>query len=295
MPVIYLLITILSVSMQSFFTKIYSNKTQKGVLLYNTMATLVALFIFAITAGFRFTFITGNFLYSLLFALSYFLAIFGLTMAIKTGPLSLTALMESYSMIIASLYGVLVLHDPVTPFMWAGFALLVVSLTFINLEPKKKDAEAKSGNGINLKWVIFVLIGFCGNGFCTVIQKMQQVWSEKTYGEVLYTNDFMMAGLLVAFFAFLVAALITERDSLKENFRYGWLPAIGKGAANGLANIFSILLYTVMVISLANALIAAGGVVLAAIFAVVIYKEKLNRYQWIGLAVGVASLVLLNL
>lgn len=295
MPIVFLLLTIVSATVQNFFTKIYSGRTEKGVFMFNALSTFFALLVFVVTAGFRFTFVPGVFLYSFAFALSYFLAVFGLTMAIKTGPLALTALIESYSMIVASVYGVVFLHDPVTPFMTVGFILLVISLTLINLEPKAKGEEKKSENGINLKWAIFVFIGFAGNGACTVLQKTQQVWSEKVFGEILYINDFMLGALFIALIAFIVLSLCTERKDMKEILSKGWAPAIGRGLSNGLANFFSILLYAVMIVSLANALIAAGCVVLAAIISVVIYKERLNPYQWAGLAVGIASLVFLNL
>lgn len=298
MPVLFLMLTVVSATVQNFFTKIFSTKTDKGVFLFNAMSAFVALFIFVAMAKFQFTFVWGNFLYAVLFALSYFFAVFGLTMAIKTGPLSITALIESYSMIVASIYGVIFLHEPITPFMIAGFILLVISLTLVNYEKKAKEDEPKEKtNGISLKWIIFVSIGFIGNGFCTVVQKMQQVWSENTYGlgQFLYSNEMMILGLLIAVVAFIICSFIMERKDIKEVAQKGWAPAIGRGLSNGCANLFSILVMTMMAVSLANAVIAAGCVILSAIISVVIYKEKLNVYQWIGIGIGVVSLVFLNI
>lgn len=295
MPLLLLFLTVVSATVQNFFTKIYSGKTDKGVFLFNATSALVALLVFAITAKFRFVFVWGNMLYALLFALSYFFAVFGLTMAIKTGPLSITALIESYSMIVASVYGVVFLSEPMTPYMITGFVLLVISLTLVNYE--KKGAAPKGQAGINAKWIFFVSVGFLGNGLCTVVQKAQQVWSEKTYGagQFLYSDEMMMAGLLAAAVAFTVCFLVSERKYFKEVIRYGGLPAVGRGVSNGLANVFSILVMTMMAVSVANAVIAAGCVVLSALISVVIYKEKLNAFQWAGIAIGVVSLVFLNL
>ena len=299
MPVLFLTLTVVSATVQNFFTKIFSTKTDKGVFLFNAMSAFVALFIFIAMAKFQFTFVWGNLLYAILFALSYFFAVFGLTMAIKTGPLSITALIESYSMIVASIYGVAFLNEPITPFMIAGFALLLISLTLVNYEKKAENGEEKQEktNGISLKWIIFVSIGFIGNGFCTVVQKMQQVWSENTYGagQFLYSNEMMILGLLLAVVAFVVCSFIMERKDMKEVLQKGWAPAIGRGLSNGGANLFSILVMTMMAVSVANAVIAAGCVILSALISVLVYKEKLNIYQWIGIGIGVVSLVFLNL
>ena len=72
-------------------------------------------------------------------------------------------------------------------------------------------------------------------------------------------------------------------------------PAIGRGLSNGCANLFSILVMTMMAVSVANAVIAAGCVILSALISVLFYKDKLNVYQWIGIGVGVVSLLFLNI
>ena len=41
--------------------------------------------------------------------------------------------------------------------------------------------------------------------------------------------------------------------------------------------------------------ISAGGVVLAALVSVLLYKEKLQSQQWIGMCLGTRAIVALNL
>ena len=41
--------------------------------------------------------------------------------------------------------------------------------------------------------------------------------------------------------------------------------------------------------------ISAGGIVIAFLFALLVYREKLSKTQQIGYAIGVTSVVLLNL
>lgn len=300
MPALMLVLTIVSATVQSFFTKIFSKKTERGVFFFNAMSALIALPVFLVSAKFQFTFLWENFLYSVLFALSYFFAVFGLTMAIKTGPLSITALIESYSVILAAIYGIVFLHEPITLCMIIGFVLLILSLTLVNYEKKtavEHTEQAEELKAINGKWLFFVSVGFVGNGCCMIVKKMQQVWSENTFGEgiFLYGNELMIMGLLIAFVALMVCAFVMEKKDVKEVFRLGWAPAIGRGLSNGLANLFSLSLMAMMAVSLANALLAAGCVILSALISVSIYKEKLNVWQWVGLGIGILSLVFLNL
>ena len=60
MPVLFLTLTVVSATIQNFFTKIFSTKTDKGVFLFNAMSAFVALFIFVAMAKFQFTFVMDS-------------------------------------------------------------------------------------------------------------------------------------------------------------------------------------------------------------------------------------------
>jgi drug/metabolite transporter (DMT)-like permease len=81
--------------------------------------------------------------------------------------LSLTSLFISYSLLLPTFYGLIFLGDKVSIFFAPAIILLVTSLFLINKRSDKKQ--------INPKWIFYVVLATVGNGFCSVIQKMQQM------------------------------------------------------------------------------------------------------------------------
>ena len=77
------------------------------------------------------------------------------------GSLGVTMLIFSYSLIIPTFYGVIVLKEPVSYFTWIGLSLLAVSLFLLNF----KNETVK----ISLKWSVFTFMSFVGNGMCSTI------------------------------------------------------------------------------------------------------------------------------
>lgn len=72
-------------------------------------------------------------------------------------------------------------------------------------------------------------------------------------------------------------------------------PVIG-GTSSAILNLFILLLLsTELSESVIFPGIAVGGLILTTLFSVVCYKEKLSPTRWLGLLIGAAALVLLNM
>ena len=126
-------------------------------------------------SGFKFNFNPEILPYAIGFAVAFCSAtVFGFW-AILTGPLSLTSLATSYSLLIPTFWGIIFDGDETSVWLYLGLVLLAASLVFINLKDKKKDVEAKAAPEakITLKWAIFVLIALITNGACSTIQPAQ--------------------------------------------------------------------------------------------------------------------------
>ena len=67
------------------------------------------------------------------------------------------------------------------------------------------------------------------------------------------------------------------------------------GAANGMINFFSMTLVNMMPASVLYPLISAGGIITNSIVSRFIYKEKMSKQQYIGVLMGIISVVFLNL
>ncbi len=282
MNALLLIAIILGVSMQDVMKKIYNKKSSApGTYFFVTLSALSAAIFFALTSG-SLNFNASLIPYSVAFAIAYTTGVVGSVSAISSGPLSLTTLIVSFSLMLPTLYGLIFRNDPISIGLFPGLALLATSLVLIN----KRDTQVK----INPKWVISVIFAFAGNGFCTIVQNMQQV---KFGGS--FKNEFMIIALVITSVAALVMTLIKERKIIKKQTLLDCSLGVICGTANGAVNLFVMMLSALMPVSLMFPIISAGGIVLTFIISTTIYKEKLSKLQLIGFILGTASVVLLNI
>ncbi|MBO5453121.1 MAG: hypothetical protein J6A69_04055 [Clostridia bacterium] len=283
MEYVLLCTVILLVAFQNIAKKYYLVKSTKQ---YNYtlsfVITVVAMIFFVVKAGFRLNFTWDFVPYSLGFALSYGASTAGALFAVKYGSFSVSSLITSYSLIIPTFYGVFVYKDPVEFIGYVGFFLLCVSLFMI----REKD---KIQSKVSFKWIISILISFAGNGFCSLVQKIQQFNFE---GE--YKSEFMIVALFICAIGHFVMMIVSKEASLSD-LKYSLPIGAMTGLANGVVN------YLVMVLTatVPNAIlfpsISAGGIVLTFVAGITIYKERFSKAQYMGYILGVTSLILLNL
>ena len=281
MAAFYLMSIILGISFQDVVKKSFIQKTSgKGLYFFGFLSSLAAMAFFLFTAD-NFRWNSGLILYSALFALSYISAATFNLYAITVGPLSLTALVISYSLILPTVYGLIFLNDPINFGMICGIILLIISLFLIN----KKEKNSK----VNLKWLIFATLAFIGNGMSSIIQKMQQTTFN---GE--YKNEFMILALAVVSIIFGAFVIKTERKDVKNYAKAGWHRAMISGIANGMVNLFVMILSGIMPLSVMFPLISSGGIIITYIVSKFFYKERLTKTQFIGFLIGLVSIILLS-
>ncbi len=279
---IYLISIIIGLALQNVAKKAYNEKAGgKGVYFFTALSSVAALLFFVFSPG-GFQWNAAVIGYAIAFAFVYAVTSVSAVIAFECGSLSLTTLICSYSLMIPTVYGLIILHDPVGKGLFPGLALLVVSLVLTN----KKSASVP----ITPKWIVSVSISFLAGGMCTVVQKMQQVAFDGAY-----KNEFMIMSLLIVV---VTIGIISAKYEGKETAVYakkGWLLATACGVMNGMVNLFVMILSGKMPASVMFPLVSAGGIVVTYILAKVIYKEKLSFTQQIGYVLGVLAVVLLNI
>ena len=280
----YLMLTmvVLGVSIQSIAKKAYNNKVVGGAYSFSAASALLAMIVFIITSKGQLDFSVGLIKYSVLFAISYSAATAASFLAISTGSLSLTSLIIQYSLIIPTFYGFLMLGEEGKITLYIGIVLLLISLVFINFEGKQEKK-------ITLKWMIFALIAFVGNGMCSTIQKVQQI----EYGGK-GKSELMIVALIITVVVLAIFAFVSEKGNVKTNLKTGSMWYIICGLANGIVNYLVLALSSRMDASVMFPVISAGGIILTALVSITIYKEKLSVQQKIGLVLGVVSIIALN-
>ena len=283
---ILLALIVVFVSVQQVTKKAFSNRYTGGALTFSAASCVAALVVFLVTAGGDMQFSWDFVGYSLAFAGSYcFALVFGL-LAIKVGPLSLSSLLTSFSLLIPTFYGIVALNEQTSVLLYLGLALLLGALVLINFE--KKGEEKK----ITLRWVIYILLGFVGNGMCSTVQKIQQIQQTG-----LYKSEFMILALTISVVAVGLIAVFTERKQMIPALKKGAICFIPCGLANGIVNFLVIYLSAPgrMAASVMFPVISGGGIVLTFLISLFVYKEKLSKWQLIGSGLGLISVVLLNL
>ena len=284
MNTVFLIIIVFGVVAQNISKKEFSKRVNSGTMTFNAGCVAATLVFFAATAGGNLVFLKETLLYALAFAAVYTICTITTLAAIKTGPLSLTALISSYSLIIPTVYGMTALGEPVTKWVIIGIVLLMVSLVFVNLE--KKGEEKK----ITAKWLIYVTISFVSNGMCSVVQRLHQISSGG-----LYKNEFMLIALTISLAVLMLIALISEYGQFKNTLKKGFVWYTASGISNGLVNLFVMVLALKMSASVMFPVISGGSIILTVLIAWLCYKEKLSKNQLVGVVLGVISIILLNI
>jgi uncharacterized membrane protein len=217
--------------------------------------------------------------YAACFAASYACALLGSVLAMKYGSMAIALLASSYSLVIPTLHGGLVLGERMTAPAVVGLALLLASLFLI----RKPAMNGKK----DWKFFLCLLLSFVGNGFCSVVQKMQQ-----TAFVGAYKSEFMILSLaFCAIFLFAGIVVKGERALLcKRELVFGALCGISNGMMNYLVMLLTGLLPNVVLYPS----ISAGGVVLGFAIAILGYCERLSKRQYIGYAMGLISILLLQ-
>ena len=278
----YLLLTaaVVFAAGQNVAKKSYQHKTERSTMFFFPLvASLTALLLFVLLSKFQLCFTLDLLPYSIGFAVSYACALCGSVLAMKYGSMAITLLASSYSLVIPTLYGVTVLRETMDALMIVGFVALLISLFLI-----RKPARHEKLDG---KFFLCLVLSFFGNGFCSVVQKMQQIASAGKQ-----KSEFMILSLGLCVLFLLIGVLAKKEKPLSP--RTEWPFGILCGACNGLMN-YSVLVLTGL---LPNVIlypsISAGGVVVGFLIATLGYKERLCTRQYAGYAMGLISILLLS-
>ena len=282
-----LFLTALFIIFQKVCQDRYNAKRDSGVFLFSGMISFFAMcFFMAVNRNWVWS--SELIVPAVSFGLSYAAATVFVVLAIKCGSLAKTTLITSYSLMVPALAGLLVLREPLGVPMLVGMVLLVLSLWLTNYRKKTADAPKEK---ITAKWVIFVLLGFIGNGMCSTVQKL----SPHFLGEDINQNLYMIAALGLSSVVLITASFLTKETNLKATLKIGAPLSLFCGLFNGAVNYLAIYLNQFIPASVMFPVLSAGEIILIVPYSLLVRREKFTAAQWVGFGVGVVSVVLLNL
>ena len=210
--------------------------------------------------------------------------------AFSTGPMSYTSIIISFSTLISTLSGVLFFDESIKPIHIIGIALMLISFL---LAVEKSDKGDFSG-----KWLILCVITFILTGAIGVMQKIHQ---HSPYRAEL--NSFLIIAFCVAFTVpFIFIAFIAKKEHIKIRFSKGGFKHpllivavlfIVGGACIATNNKLNLFLSGRLPSAVFFPIVNGGGLVLSTIAATFFFKERLSPKRWVGVGIGILSVILI--
>lgn len=209
--------------------------------------------------------------------------------AFEKGPYSYTTVIVSLSTIIPALSGYFFWDEMISSVQVIGILLMLLCfICSVNFNGEKKKSS--------VAWLVYTFITFVCTGLIGVMQKIHQ---KSAYKQEL--DGFLVIAFFISFLYSVIGFLHANRSGRK------WEKTIIKKeitltiivfmvmagvcvAANNKMNLY---LSGVMDSAIFFPTVNGGGLVLSTIASQILFKEKLSKRQWIGVAFGIVAVVLL--
>ncbi len=209
--------------------------------------------------------------------------------ALENGPFSYTTVLISLSTLIPTLSGAIFWKEKLSYIHFIGIVLLIICFVL----SVNKD---KSNNKASVKWLVYSLIAFVSTGLIGVMQKVHQTSEFKSELDSFLVIAFICSFLFSGVYSIFLCKNNKNRDVANQKKINSSIPVILmviSGIFVALNNKFNLYLSGVMDSAVFFPVVNGGGLVLSSVAAVVIFREKLSIKQWIGISVGIVSVVLL--
>lgn len=235
-----------------------------------------------------------------------FLNFIFLQQALKRGPVSLTNLFVSYSLLIPTFFSLFVYEKVLWLSLIIGIVLLCASIAMTNKWESKKTKkldDKKQKKNFDFLWIVFTLLTVVCNGSFAVLQIVHTKQAPSVGADPNNISGYMILAMSVVFAANFVGMLVTKKNraQIKPSFDQGWKYVIPNGFVYFMILLMQLWLTTgynqgsnPIQPSVFNPVLAAGSLVLTLVSSIFIFKERLSVLQWVGVGVGVAAIVVLN-
>lgn len=296
LPVVVLFVMTMAANLTSqitknSFVKKYDSAADKYLFIaFGCVVSVAVLFLFGgIKTLSLFTFLTACGFGALTLIQSYFML-----RAYDTGSFAYTSVIVSLSTIIPAFSGAIFWGETLYPAQIVEIVLLVACFMLC----VGKDREKKQ---MSIKWLSYVLIAFLSTGFIGVMQKVHQ---SSAYADEL--NGFLIISFAISAISSGICAVVAlkrktdgqksavyEEKKTENGIIYIAL-IILSGVGVALNNVINLYLSGKVDSAVFFPVVNGGGLILVTLCAVVLYREKLSVKQWIGIVVGIISVVFLS-
>lgn len=203
--------------------------------------------------------------------------------AIKIGA-SVTSVASKMSLVITVVFGFIYFGELATTVKVIGIIMALISV-FLIVQLNTKE--------VNKKFILLPIILFIGGGFIDISLNFNQVVHLKNGGSGLFSAIVFISAFLVGLI-FLIIRIIQKKEHLR-------IKNMLAGIILGTVNWFSIyfLLLTLKDprwdSSTVYTIVNIGILLLVVITGVLVFRERLNRKQWMGVLLAFMAIVLISI
>lgn len=230
--------------------------------------------------------------------------------AMNSGPVSLTVLITTFSLVIPIIYGVFAWNNTITLTQWLGLGCISTAFVLVLYKKHKRTPvandkataegadesvpdgatrSAAKSTGINGVWIVFTFVTMIGFGVCGVLSTQQQLMYADELNWFVFLS-YSAAALFMSVFIPLTGKKVALRPD-KRMIADMLLGAAALGVHNYLRPRISIYLPPAVFQSLVSIL----NIIFITLFGIVAFKDRISKIQWVGIAVSAIAIVLLCL
>lgn len=293
---------IVCASTRSIFTK------QNGIIggsasLFNFTRALSALILFSAMSVFGgFSFHYPTFIYGTAYGVLFFCSCCCGCNAMARGPLGITSSLVAFSLVIPCLFGVFFLKEKINGFDITGFVLIIVAIILMNRRVKavreretyfKTETDSPNNTGYKQGWGFYVAATILSDGISATIKKLHQV---KYPGA--YCKEFMCFGMFFGMLLF-IALIVKNKNNIRESGKERKKKSILYGSVGGIANgLYNYLILVLAGLEGATALfpiISVSTIAASELSGRVIFKERLNAFQIVGIVLAMVAIFFIKI
>lgn len=291
MNILLVAFTTLIASFQSLFSKLFSGSYQSEDADQTSTVFSITYGLFAavatiIIAGFHFAPSPMTILFGLINAVMLFVYNMSMIKASRTGSYSIQMLSLLFGgLVMPMVFNALFMGERLSALQFIAIGIVMVSFVLMNL-------TGLSFKGLSRKFILWCTLLFFSNGFfCIVLNAQQKALSGAERNEMIIIVYGVMALL------YIVLQLFKSPKVLISGFRMD-LKSLAFlllcCASATTASHFTLYVLSKVDATIVFAFSNGGVLVLSVLYSWVLFKERLSKVQWLGVALATASIVMLS-
>ena len=253
----------------------------------NSISFLTAALVALIFGGFNFSALLNispySFVLALFFAISLVTTYLAQIRAMSLSNASTTSLIYSCGFLIPIFFSYFAYNETVSIVQVVSIVFLILSLVLI-INPQKSEK-------ISLKWVLLSVLAACGSGTTAVLQKVHQ--------RSLFASEFpsllTFAFTFAAAFLFVISLFLKREESEPKLSSRNAVTSVLSGTFVGALNMLNISLAGKIPAVILFPIYNIGSTILSSVICAVMFKEKTNRRQIIGVCIGLVAILFIGI